>query len=383
MTFLTRIAILTIASLAFIACNDKEQVKSKQNGTEQESLGSFIYEGDTYQIRSVVLYELDNNQTQIWISETAGYTTVDEIEASVGELVITIPDSKIGQGKYSDDKELEGRFIKYDDKVNSGWMVLNCSIDKANKNISIQFSSQLLKSANNEIEGSYSGPYSEYTLPALKNQWAYNRQTRNISSVEFFEMEDGAPSRFVLYENSIPAVEIFLNPNKVGVPVTIGIGNQTPAGTKVFFDDGEEFGLSNVYGSIAVNPGKENISITLKLTNERGKTLAAEYEGTYRHRYGNKSNRCIFDSGSEGYGYNGKFEISNVSVSETSSDITFTFTPGEHLSNGHVDQNQRPTLKVSKNLVNLILGSSSTTTFRFTHSTHLQVTRPLLMKAVY
>ena len=106
MTISSRIAILALTTLAFIACDNKEQTEMGQ-----ESLGSFVYEGDTYQIRSVVLYELDNNQTQIWISETAGYTTVDEIEASVGELVITVPDSKIGQGKYSDDKELEGRFI--------------------------------------------------------------------------------------------------------------------------------------------------------------------------------------------------------------------------------------------------------------------------------
>lgn len=348
MTISSRIAILALTTLAFIACDNKEQTEMGQ-----ESLGSFVYEGDTYQIRSVVLYELDNNQTQIWISETAGYTTVDEIEASVGELVITVPDSKIGQGKYSDDKELEGRFIKYDDKVNSGWMALSCSIDKANKNISIQFSSQTLKSAKNAIEGSYSGPYSEYTLPVLENQWAYNRQRKGISSVEFFEMEDGAPSRFVVYENHIPAVEIFLDPSKVGVPVTLGIGNPVPVGTQVFFDDGEEFGLSNVYGNITVNPAKDNISISLKLTNERGKTLAAEYVGAYRHRFGNKTNRCIFDSGSDGYGYNGKFEINSMSVIETSSDITFTFIPGEHLSNGHVDQNLIPTLKVSKNLVNV------------------------------
>lgn len=33
---------------------------------------SFTYEGNTYKVRSVVLYELENNMTQIWMSETAG-----------------------------------------------------------------------------------------------------------------------------------------------------------------------------------------------------------------------------------------------------------------------------------------------------------------------
>ena len=83
MTISNKIAIIALTVFAFIACDEKEQIDKEQTEMAQESLGSFVYEGDTYQIRSVVLYELDNNQTQIWMSETAGYTTVDEIEASI------------------------------------------------------------------------------------------------------------------------------------------------------------------------------------------------------------------------------------------------------------------------------------------------------------
>ena len=99
-------------------------------------------------------------------------------------------------------------------------------------------------------------------------------------------------------------------------------------------------------------PSEKNISISLKLTNDGGKTLAANYEGTYRFRYANKANRCIFDSGSEGYGYNGKFELTGMSVSETANDITFRLTPGNHLENGVVNANLAPNFKVSKKLVN-------------------------------
>lgn len=344
----TKLSAVVLAALAAVSAVSCEKPVSEP----EDNSNSFTYEGNTYKIRSVVLYELENNMTQIWMSETAGYTTVDEIEASVGELVITVPDSKIGQGKYSDDKELEGRFIKYDDKVNSGWMALSCSIDKANKNISIQFSSQTLKSAKNAIEGSYSGPYSEYTLAALENQWAYNRKAKGIRSVDFFEMEDGEPSRVVIYDDDIPAIDIYLKPENIGFPVSFGTANQAPSGTEVFFDDGEEFRLRNSYGNILIKPAANTISISLKLTNEGGKTLAAEYEGAYRHRYGNKANRSIFDSGSKGYGYNGKFEITNATVSETSSMLTFKFTPGAHLEGGLVDMNQIPTLKVSREILN-------------------------------
>lgn len=345
LTKLSAIVISLAAALAAVSCEETPQSTIQP----EEVLGSFVYEGNTYNIRSVVVYELDNNQTQIWISETAGYTTVDEIEASVGELVITIPDSKIGKGKQS--FEQEGNFVKYDDKVNSGFCTLKCDLDSDNQMISFEFSSQKLKAAQNAIEGSYSGPYSVYTLEELENQWAYNRQPKSITAVDYFEMEDGEPSRLVIYENETRAIELRLAKKNIGVPVTIG-GSSTPIETEVLFDNGEEFKISSSYGKILVVPSKESISISIKLTNDGGKTLAANYEGTYRFRYANKANRCIFDSGSEGYGYNGKFELKSMSISETANEITFRLTPGEHLENGVVNTNLAPSFKVSKRLLN-------------------------------
>lgn len=345
LTKLSAIVISLAAVLAAVSCEETPQSTIQP----EEVLGSFVYEGNTYNIRSVVVYELDNNQTQIWISETAGYTTVDEIEASVGELVITIPDSKIGKGKQS--FEQEGNFVKYDDKVNSGFCTLKCDLDSDNKMISFEFSSQKLKAAQNAIEGSYSGPYSVYTLEELENQWAYNRQPKSITAVDYFEMEDGEPSRLVIYENETRAIELRLAKKNIGVPVTVG-GSSTPIETEVLFDNGEEFKISSSYGKILVVPSEENISISIKLTNDGGKTLAADYEGAYRFRYANKANRCIFDSGSEGYGYNGKFELKSMSISETANEITFRLTPGEHLENGVVNANLAPSFKVSKKLLN-------------------------------
>lgn len=344
-TKLSAIVISLAAAFAAVSCEKTPQSTIQP----EEVLGSFTYEGNTYNIRSVVVYELDNNQTQIWISETAGYTTVDEIEASVGELVITIPDSKIGKGKQS--FEQEGNFVKYDSKVNSGFCTLKCDLDSDNKTISFEFSSQNLKATVNAIEGSYSGPYVVYTLSELENQWAYNRQPKNITAVDYFEMEDGEPNRLVIYENDTRAIELRLAKKNIGVPVTIG-GSSTPIETEVLFDNGEEFKISSSYGKILVAPSKDNISISIKLTNDGGKTLTANYEGAYRFRYGNKTNRCIFDSGSEGYGYNGKFELKSMSVSESATDITFRLTPGDHLENGVVNANLAPSFKVSKKLLN-------------------------------
>lgn len=346
-TKLSAILFSVLAAIAAMSCDKNSQ----ENGVKPEdTLGSFTYEGNIYKIRSVVLYEMDNNLTQIWISETAGYTTVDEIEASVGELVITVQDSKIGQGKYT--FEQEGNFVKYDNKVNSGWCSIKCELDKESKMISFEFSSQKMKAAKNDIEGSYSGPYSEYTLAALENQWAYNRKAKEIRSVDFFEMEDGEPSRVVIYDDDIHAIDIYLKPENIGFPVSFGTANQAPSGTEVFFDDGEEFRLRNSYGNILIKPADNTISISLKLTNEGGKTLAAEYEGAYRHRYGNKANRCIYDSGIDGgNGYDGKFSLISMKVSESADKITFRFTPGDHLGGGEIYATD-PVLTVAKNLIN-------------------------------
>lgn len=343
---LLAIVLSALTAASTVSC-EKPVLEPEDNGN------SFTYEGNTYKVRSVVLYELENNMTQIWMSETAGYTTVDEIEASVGELVLTIPTGKIGNGKQTDNESGTGNLIRYDGKRNSGFYTYTCSTDESTKTITLEFSSQNLKSGEgNAIKGSYSGPYSEYSVDRLNNQWAYNRKAKNIRSVDYFEMEDGSPSRIVIYDDEIPAVEFYLDPGNIGIPVHLGTAQQVPSGTEVLFDDGEEFKLKNSYGKIQVTPSAESISISLKLTNEGGKTLAAEYEGAYRYRYGNKSNRCIFDSGSKGYGYNGKFELNEATVEESSSMITFRFTPGNHLSEGNVDMNMIPTLKVSRDVLN-------------------------------
>lgn len=348
-TKLSAIVFSAAAAFTALSCNKVESTIEPE-----QILGSFTYEGNTYNIRSVVVYELDNGQTEIWLSETAGYTTVDEIEASVGELVITMQTSKIGDGKQT--FEQDGKFIKYDSKVNSGWCSIKCDIDETAKMINLEFSSQKLKAVKNEIEGSYNGPYSEYNVEKLENQWAYNRRARAITSVDYFEMEDKEPSRIVIFDEKSRAIEIYMEQNTIGIPITIG--EEASKGISVFYDDGEEFKMTNsegkttANGKVTIKPLKDKIEISLKLTNEGGKTLAAEYAGAYRYRYDNKTNRCIFDSASEGYGYNGKFLVNAMTVNETSTDITFTFTPGEHTTGGLVDLNLIPTLKVSKALVN-------------------------------
>ena len=346
---ISAIAISIVAVLATLSCN-----KVESSIKPEEILGSFTYNGNTYNIRSVVVYELDNGQTEIWLSETAGYTTVDQIEASVGELVITMQTSKIGEGKQT--FEQDGKFIKYDSKANSGWCSISCDLDKNNKVINLSFSSQKLKAVKNEIEGSYNGPYSEYTSSKLENQWAYNRRASAITAVDYFEMEDGQPSRIVIFDENTQAIEMYMEKSSVGLPITIG--ESASKGIVVRYDDGEEFKITNsegkttANGKVTIKPLANHIEISIKLTNEGGKTLAAEYVGAYRYRYGNKSNRCIFNSGSEGYGYNGKFLVTDMRVSEGANDITFVFTPGEHTTNGLTDKASVPTLKVSKNLVN-------------------------------
>ena len=343
---LTAIVLSALAALSTMSCDKPAPVEPEDNGN------SFTYEGNTYKVRSVVLYELENNMTQIWMSETAGYTTVDEIEASVGELVLTIPTKHIGNGKQSNEETKPGNLIRYDGKRNYGYYTFTCYKDESNKTITVEFSSEELKSgATHAIKGSYSGPYTEYTLTELDNQWAYNRAARDITGVDYFEMEDGEPSRLVIYENNNKAVELTLAKKHIGVPVTIG-GNSTPNETEVLFDNGEEFKIDSSYGRILVVPSENNISISIKLTNDGGKTLAANYTGPYRHRYGNKANRAIFDSGMS-VNLNGKFTLNSMQVTETATGITFRFTPGSHTDEkGTVDMVKIPTLKTSKSLVN-------------------------------
>lgn len=361
-------AIASLIGLSLIAlCSCKETIT--QNGPEPEALlGSFEYEGNTYGIRSVVMYELGND-TQLWISETAGYKTVDEIENSIGELVITIPHSKLGGQKET--FEQSGNFIRYDDKASSGLCMIKCEVDKASGNISFEFSSQNLKAAaTNAIAGKYSGPYSEYKEQALDNQWAYNRKRVNLTSAQFIEMEDGAPSRFILYSDGIEGVDFTIAPDKLGKTVSVTTGN-VPAGTAVLFDDGEEFKLRGSYGNIKVSIENETMTASLSLTNEAGKTLRAEYNGAFTKSLGNKYDRCIFYSGSDGYGYNGRFALTALNTVEDAN-LTLKFTPGAAAdASTMTDGNLIPTLKISRSMVNKGEIDLSTTTedWSFTYHT--------------
>ena len=343
---LTAVIFAAIAAFASVSCE-----KSESSIKPEDILGSFTYEGNTYNIRSVVVYPLDNGQTEIWISETAGYTTVEQIEASVGGLVLMVPNRIITQGnKESIDPQRNPiQFIKYDDKTNSGFATLKCSLNKENKTIDLEFSSAELKSSANAIAGSYNGPYSEYSVPALNNQWAYNRQAKDIVSADYFEMEDGGPSRLVIYDDNSKAIEISIPFKHIGVPVNIKKEDST-IGATAKYDDGEEFEIES--GNIHIVPRNTEIEVHIKLSNAAGRTLRADYKGAYRHRFGNKANRCIFDSASEGYGYNGKFLIDAMKVSDSTNDVTFTFTPGEHTTSGTVDKVQVPTLRISKQYIN-------------------------------
>lgn len=338
-------SLIGISLMAMVSC----QPQNTQTGPQpEELLGSFEYDGNTYGIRSVVVYPLGND-TQIWISETAGYKTVDEIEKSIGELVITIPNSKLGGQKET--FEQTGNFIRYDEKENSGLCMVSCSIDKTSGNISFEFSSQSLKAAANAISGKYSGPYSEHTEPALVNQWAYNRKKADLTSAEYIEMENGSPSRIILYSSDYQALDFTIAANQLGKTVYLTTSN-VPTGTSVLFDDGEEFKLRGSYGSIKVSIENEIMTASLSLTNEGGKTLRAEYSGEFKKSLGNKYDRCVFYSGSDGYGYNGRFAIQSMNVREDAQ-IIFQFTPGAALQEGMMtDGNLIPTLKISRSMLN-------------------------------
>ena len=345
---LTAVIFAAIAAFASVSCE-----KIESNIKPEEILGSFSYNGNTYNIRSVVVYTLDNGQTEIWISETAGYTTVEQIEASVGELVINMRTAKIeNEDEQSEDKPKDNLWIKYEGNINDGKHIIKCSLNKNNTTISLDFLS-FNSDFTNKIEGSYNGPYTDYSVPDLNNQWAYNRQAQDITTADYFEMEDENPSRLILYYKDGKAIELTIPKADVGPEIVIKADEANKySRTSVTYDNGEEFNIFSGEIQIITDRISKNLKVHIKLSNSAGKTLRADYQGAYRHRFGNKTNRCIYSSGSEGgNGYDGTFLLSSMKVSE-SDKVTFTFTPGEHLDGGQIFATN-PTLTVDKSLIGL------------------------------
>ena len=340
----------TVALTSAVSCTEDGPADNSE-----KVLGSFTYEGETYSIRSVVVYKM-NEVYQIWISETAGYTTVDEIEASAGELVLNIPRGKVGQGNVF--FEQTGDFIKYDGMENKGFCTVECTIDDDSKHISFTFSSQYMKSVSNAIEGSYSGPYSEYKEKNLEqNQWAYNRSVKSLTKAECYTMEDGAANRFVLYDNKAAAVEVDITPAKVGTTVTVGTNAENHI-SRVAFNNGETFKLDGTYGTVTTAISGTELTLSLKLTNSAGKVLRAEYKGEFKSRLGNKRDRCrIFSkngTNQKGTVYDGEFYISGVTTEPNGTNTIFRFQPGANISAELVGSESSlvPTLSIPASLIN-------------------------------
>ena len=344
---LTAVIFAAIAAFASVSC---EKIESSIK--PEEILGSFSYNGNTYNIRSVVVYKLDNGQTEIWISETAGYTTVEQIEASVGELVINMRTAKIEiEEEQSEKNPKDNLWIKYEGNINDGEHIIKCSLNKNNRTISLDFLS-INSDFTNKIEGSYNGPYSDYSVPELNNQWAYNRQAQDITTADYFEMEDENPSRLILYYKDGKAIELTIPKADVGPEIVIEADEANKySSTSVTYDNGEEFNIFSGEIQIITDRISKNLKVHIKLSNSAGKTLRADYQGAYRHRFGNKTNRCKYDSGS-GNLYDGTLVIGSMKLSQSKTDVIFEFKPGEQASDVQFDPNRLPILTISKDLFN-------------------------------
>ena len=295
---------------------------------------------------------MDNGQTEIWISETAGYTTVEQIEASVGELVINMRTAKIEiEEEQSEKNPKDNLWIKYEGNINDGEHIIKCSLNKNNRTISLDFLS-INSDFTNKIEGSYNGPYSDYSVPELNNQWAYNRQAQDITTADYFEMEDENPSRLILYYKDGKAIELTIPKADVGPEIVIEADEANKySSTSVTYDNGEEFNIFSGEIQIITDRISKNLKVHIKLSNSAGKTLRADYQGAYRHRFGNKTNRCKYDSGS-GNLYDGTLVIGSMKLSQSKTDVIFEFKPGEQASDVQFDPNRLPILTISKDLFN-------------------------------
>ena len=344
---LTAVIFAAIAAFASVSCE-----KTESNIKPEEILGSFSYNGNTYNIRSVVVYTLDNGQTEIWISETAGYTTVEQIEASVGELVINMRTAVIeNEDEQIEDKPKGNLWIKYEGNINDGKHIIKCSLNKNNTTISLDFLS-INSDFTNKIEGSYNGPYTDYSVPDLNNQWAYNRQAQDITTADYFEMEDENPSRLILYYKDGKAIELTIPKADVGPEIVIKADEANKySSTSVTYDNGEEFNIFSGEIQIITDRISKSLKVHIKLSNSAGKTLRADYQGAYRHRFGNKTNRCKYDSGS-GNLYDGTLVIGSMKLSQSKNDVIFEFKPGEQASDVQFDPNRLPILTISKDLFN-------------------------------
>lgn len=315
---------LAVASL-FSGCKEPAPINP---GEEIIVENGFVYDGTKSNIGSVVRFDQDNNTVQFWLSAAEGITDIDEMGGN--SIVLSVHKSYLGT---RDRITKAGSFVKCGDDVFSagddgiGYIETSIQGDSIALKFAVEKFTTKSVSPTLVLSGEYCGRFTTYTDEPYANEWAIDRDRRDISNAEFIMREDGGSDTFILYEGkSSRAIEFTMPQSRRGKTTLFNTGEKPLEGVTAKFSDGKEIDMTKVFGSINANAGEDDMKVSFDLTYE-GERIRAEYEGEYKTIV-KKANRYIYKSGYPYYtNYDGKYFFSELRIEKGTNTMTFKFIP--------------------------------------------------------
>ena len=203
MTKITRVILAAFITAAMTTINSCQK---PDNGTENtkpaEKTNYFTYDGYSFEINSVVQYDKGDKNIELWLSPSAGLTTINEVKSAGDYVVLNTHSSFLGNKDRFNATNSKSSFIRFGENLQfsygkTGTAYIEVSIN--GNEITLEFLAQKLYSKASDasaamLEGKYSGTFSvEKELP-FSNQWGINRNREDLTAARYTTYEDGSNS---------------------------------------------------------------------------------------------------------------------------------------------------------------------------------------------
>ena len=313
------------ASLLFTGCKEPDPVNPGEGTTIENG---FVYEGTKSDIGSVVRFDQDNNTVQFWLSTAEGVTDIDQMGGDC--VILSVHKSYLGN---RDRMTKAGSFVKCGEDVFSagddgiGYIETYIQGDTISLKFAVEKFNVKSGSPSLALSGEYHGIFSTFTDQPYANEWAVDRERKDISSAEFILREDGGCDTFILYDGKDSrAIEFTMPQSRRGKTTLFNTEDVPLEGVTARYSDGKEIDITKVFGSINADVDENGMKVSFDLT-YNGERIRAEYDGKYETVL-KKANRYIYESGYPyATGYNGRFFFTELRAERDFNTMTLKFIP--------------------------------------------------------
>ena len=352
-------SVLATAALFLVNSCQKPDDGTQNNEPEQRT-NYFTYEGYSFDINSVVRYDLGNSSFELWLSPEPGLTSVAAIESAGDYVVLNTNAAYLGTRDRFDSKLSEKSYIRFGNIKqfaygNEGLAYIEASVE--NDQLTLSFLAQKLytKSADANssnsaaIQGTYKGSFVTETELPYSNEWGIGRNRETIVSALYTTHEDNSFSNITLFDkNNRQAVTLEVNPAKIGKE--INLTGSTTEDVRLKYNNGITFSLTGASGIISTSVNNEILKVSINIING-GEQLRAEYSGAYESEIV-KTNRFVFEYVS----YDTKVETRNniveLLVEKSGDKLKIGFSPSDGYSFPTANSTHMPILTIPASIIN-------------------------------